>query len=99
MKLEEDATWAGKTEQMYVELWFDLPPDRREMFASAFANFMHELNHAVDPMALQSQWEPKLERWIHEIPPLRFLYSARRDAQTGEWIAMMDSFYLIAEKS
>lgn len=98
MKLEEDATWAGKTEQMYVELWFNLPAERRTQFAGDFAEFMQKLEEAVDPMALGSTWDVTHQLWRHDVRLLRFMYAARRDSKTGEWVVIMDSFYLIAEK-
>lgn len=100
MKLEEDASWPGKAEQLFVELWFHLPEKSRIPIATSLKAFYRDLMVAVDPMTLGSMWNPVLQLWTHEISEmnLRIIYTARRDHATGEWIAMIDSFYLTDKK-
>lgn len=95
MRLEEDAAWPGKTEQLYVEFWFSLEVEQRRRFADTFDEFILAIKNAVDPMAMGSTWDSEMKRWSHTHGSLRFIYAGRRDQATGQWIATIDAFYLI----
>ncbi len=94
MRIEEDLP--GRTDQDFVELWFNLPENRRQPLSDSVMQFYRDVAQAANPAMLRGKWNSQLERWTHDIPPVRFTYATRFDDHVGEWIVILDAFYLIS---